>query len=347
MHDPSSRTLDSSFAPPMPTPVSAAYSELMHYTSAAGLTGIVNNGCLWATHAAFLNDAVEMTHFFDARLQELAQEEVRIYEHSAAKDPEVAKQIVADGGMETAVLRKAHALTSSLKRVTLAFNQPYIFSMSAPRTERINTSGLLSQWRGYGSDGGYAVVFDTVEFEKLLGEEADSHSYQHVQWADVFYYGEEAKDQPSFADMAEIERTVRRGLAALIRGGKAADVDGFYQAISSASCLYKHWGFHEEREVRVVAVTVDNDVAKEASATGNAKPSKKVRQFLRAGIPVPYVELFSNVALSAQRRFLPINRIIVGPHRDSILRRQAVQKLLTANGYECEVTCSEIPYIGR
>ena len=44
------------------------YPGLMHYTTGAGLTGIISTDCLWASRALFLNDTTEMAHFFDARL---------------------------------------------------------------------------------------------------------------------------------------------------------------------------------------------------------------------------------------------------------------------------------------
>ncbi len=31
--------------------------------------------------------------------------------------------------------------------------------------------GLLSQWRGYGKDGGYALVFDSQKLEEALKDE--------------------------------------------------------------------------------------------------------------------------------------------------------------------------------
>jgi hypothetical protein len=38
----------------------------------------------------------------------------------------------------------------------------------------ISESGLLSQWRGYGIDGGYAIVFDTKALKALVAQEKES-----------------------------------------------------------------------------------------------------------------------------------------------------------------------------
>lgn len=331
----------------MPKLVSEEYSELMHYTTAGGLQGIVSSDCLWATHAAFLNDAEEMTHFFDARLKDIATTELHKYVEELARVPENAKKMEADGGIQKIVRDEADRLTSQLRSATLSFNQPHIFSMSATLDARVQQSGLLSQWRGYGSDGGYAIVFDSKGFEQLLKQEGEGHHYQHGHMGNVFYYGLGPITQPSSLDIAEFEKIVQSGLGKLILGGTAEETNGFYQAITNLSCLYKHWGFQEEHEVRVIAVPVDAGVAKLGEAEGESKPRKIVKAFLRGGLSVPYIELFTRQEPQQTRMRLPIKRIVVGPHRDGASRRKAVEHLLTSNGYEATVTCSEIPYLGR
>ena len=319
----------------------------MHYTTGAGFTGIVSSGCLWATHAAFLNDAEEMKHFFDVRLLDITLAEVLKYTSELARSPAIAAEIEAEGGIEKIARREAETLVARLRSTTLDFNHPYIFSMSAARDPRVSDSGLLSQWRGYGSDGGYALVLDTVAFERLLMAEGKTYDYQYAEWGDVHYYGVDQSSQPSSQDVAESEEVVKTGIAKLIRGGTAQETKGFYDAISSLSCRYKHWGFWEEQEVRVVAIPANADVARLATERGEAKPQKSIKTFLRGGLPVPYLELFGSPGSSETRTRLPIKKVIIGPHREAALRAQAVQRLLAANGYDTEVVCSKIPYIGR
>lgn len=331
----------------MPKPVTEQYSELMHYTTAAGIAGIVSSGCLWATHAAFLNDAEEIKHFFDARLLDIVLAETHQYASELARSPDIAKKMEAEGGIDQVARSEAETLATKLRSATLTFNHPYIFSLSAARDQRVSHNGLLSQWRGYGSDGGYALVFDTMEFERLLMLEGEAFHYQHAQWGDVHYYGVDPTSQPSTEDIAESEAILRNGIAKLIRGGTAEETEGFYQAISSLSCLYKHWGFWEEHEVRVVAIPVDAEVARLAATKGETKPQKPIKTFLRAGVPVPYLELFIPRHSGTTTSRLPIKRVIVGPHSQKAIRAQAIQRLLAANGYDVEVVCSQIPYIGR
>lgn len=331
----------------MPKPVSEEYPELMHYTTGAGFTGIVSNGCLWATHAAFLNDAEEIKHFFDVRLLDVTLAEVLKYTNQLARSPAIAKKIKAEGGIAKIAKSEAEQRVAQLRSATLAFNHPYIFSMSAARDPRVSYSGLLSQWRGYGGDGGYALVLDTVAFERLLMVEGKTYHYQHAEWGDVHYYGVDPSSQLSSQDVAEYEEVVKTGIAKLIRGGTAEETEGFYAAISSLSCRYKHWGFWKEQEVRVVAIPVDAEVARLAAEGGEDKPQKSIKTFLRGGLPVPYLELFGSPGSTETRSRLPIKRVIVGPHREADLRAKAVQRLLETNGYDAEVVCSKIPYIGR
>lgn len=326
--------------------VSEEYTELMHYTTLAGLAGIVTSGSLWATHASFLNDVEEMTHFFDARLPLIVRPEVRKRYEEIARQQSIAIDMTTEREMDNTFANHVEKTVSSIRDKTLSFNQPYIFSMSASHNKRISENGLLSQWRGYGVDGGYSIIFDTSALEKMLKVEADSYHYQHLQFGDVYYYGNNDSNQPSSQDISEFEETVRSNVASLIRTGEVADNLRFYQAITSLSCLYKHWGFYEEHEVRVIAVVAEPTVAKLAAANGETKPQKKVRTFLRGGMPVPFIDLFAVINPDAPVTRLPITRILVGPHRDSVFRQSAVKKLLAANGYDCEVVCSKIPYIG-
>lgn len=327
----------------MPRQVTDEYTELIHYTTAGGLSGIVSSGSFWATPAAFLNDAEELTHFFDSRLIVLAQEAIS----SIADQIPSTAEIAAHGGIEELIRSEAIRITNLLKSATLGFNESFVFSMSGPRSEKVAQSGLLSQWRGYGRDGGYAIVLDSCGFDHLIKQEGQIYHYQFAQWGDVYYYGAETEAQPSSEEVNEYEKTVRSGVIGLVRGKDPESIDGLYDAITSLSCLYKHWGFAEEQEVRVIAIPARGEIAKLATAGGETRQARPTKSFLRGGAPVPYIELMAGLDTAGVRTKLPIKRVIIGPHRDKSSRAEAVRHLLSANGYDAEVVCSEIPYIGR
>ena len=221
----------------MPRHVTDEYAELVHYTTAGGLSGIVTSGCVWATHAAFLNDAEELTHFFDTRLIVLAQEAIASIAGEIPSTPEAARQLATHGGVEALIRSDAMRVTNLLKSATMGFNESFIFSMSGPRSETVARSGLLSQWRGYGGDGGYAIVLDSHGFDHLLKLEGLRHHYQFAQWGDVYYYGAETGAQPSSEEVTEYESIVRNGVIGLVRGKDPESIDGLYDAITSLSCL--------------------------------------------------------------------------------------------------------------
>lgn len=108
---------------------------LYHYTDAAGLLGIVQTAELWASNAAFLNDASELVHVHSV-LDEVASELADEYEDL----------IVGE----------------FLRIVVDEFGRLYIQGMEVFVVCFCEFPDLLSQWRAYpASSGGYAIGFDS------------------------------------------------------------------------------------------------------------------------------------------------------------------------------------------
>lgn len=147
--------------------VSAAYDELFHYTGASGLTGIITTGTLWVTHAALLNDQEEYHIFFDKRLPALLRRAIDVAYASVKDRSDVKRTMKKAGGVQTYKERTLSELIPMLADRTRGMNEPYVLSFCASTSERISAHGLLSQWRGYGKDGGYAIAFDTAGLEAL------------------------------------------------------------------------------------------------------------------------------------------------------------------------------------
>jgi hypothetical protein len=260
--------------------------------------------------------------------------------------------IQSEGGVDAEVKKAVAQVADMLRTATLDFHKPYIFSTSGvkrngdPKSVRLERHGLLSQWRGYGGDGGYAIVLDSDKFERLLAQEFDTRHYQFRYFGDVYYYGAQPELQPASEEVAIYEKAVKHGVVAVAQGKATEMGDDFYASVASLFCVYKHWGFFEEQEVRVAAVPPTSEVAADAKAAGETLPLPVVKFFQRGGAPVPYLELFATTAGAEARGLLPITRVIVGPHRDKVRRVKAVEHLLRANGYDAEVVYSDIPYIG-
>ncbi len=325
--------------------VTEVHQELMHYTTGSGLAGIVSSGALWATHALALNDSQEITHFLDTRLVEIIRDEAVGALSDLVQNPNIAQKVESDGGFDEAVEKQTNIVASLLRESMLSFHQPHIFSLSAITSDRVRQNGLLSQWRGYGTDGGYAIIFDSSKLEELLNEEIVQHYYQSMQWGDVYYYGLPDADQRASEEIADAESVLRAGIRELYRSPKPSSMEQSYDAMITLSCLYKHWGFHEEQEVRVVAIPPNEEVLRLAKQSGEAREPRRISAMTRGGMLVPYLDLFGTDDGSARK--LPIKQVIVGPHPLSPTRRKTVELLLRSHGYEATVCISDIPYLGR
>lgn len=108
--------------------------DLYHYSTSAGLLGIVNQKHLWLSHVAYLNDEQEYSYGLN-----LIQE-------------------VMDAEYEPLFRVNAHENSFSP-----------IFSMSLTEEE-----DLLSQWRGYCPNGGYSFSFDQDQLNTMLLHETPS-----------------------------------------------------------------------------------------------------------------------------------------------------------------------------
>jgi hypothetical protein len=120
--------------------------EYGHYTSPAGLFGIVTHEVLWATNIKYLNDAHEFQHGLD-----LIKEILPTGKRAQAKPPSpLFKEFVGRVSVQLDTLD----LYRSDSVFTFAFS------------EEID---LLSQWRGYcPNNNGYCIVFDLNKLEKHL-----------------------------------------------------------------------------------------------------------------------------------------------------------------------------------
>lgn len=105
---------------------------------------------------------------------------------------------------------------------------------------------------------------------------------------------------------------------------------------------YKHYGFKEENEVRLVALptVIDQTLINMANSDGHIfKPEKERKYRNQNGQRIPYIEIFDSPDID-----LPINKIIVGPHKDKETHAATLRVMLRKTNIE--ITCSDIPYIG-
>ncbi len=267
---------------------------LHHYTTPAGLLGIVQNRELWMTDVRFMNDSSEL----DWPLQVIAE---------------------ALTSVESPSLGPAREVIEALRRPNApVFEMFNVYAMSF-----CGEPDLLSQWRGYAGDQGFAIEFDRDAF----GSDCWPMDYDRA------------------SSLRTVQTLVNRFIAEARKLPADIPVDDpaffsvfreFAWDLFTAALKMKHPSFREEGEARFVLLGKKDDVS-----------SIRFRQS-RYGL-VPYVPVgrFNNkwqASEADQRERLPILSVTCGPAAHPRLGEAAVKTLLDQTGYtDVTVVSSTIP----
>jgi hypothetical protein len=310
---------------------SEVYDRLYHYTNSAGLVGILQTKTLWATHYKSLNDSSEIVFAKDLLISRMLPHVREEYEKLIRQSRDIEQRINQQGGLtqiiqhDTEVFVKAHYEATGKEIYLVSFcgqhKDPYV-----------DSNGLLSQWRGYGEGGGFAVVFNTHKLEEMLRIEAERFAYAQMHLSDVVYSSDGDRLEQ---ELSEDLSTIAHGIAALFRvvtGGRVREEretclresqEPFFRCITRL----KHRGFSEENEVRLAALRTawDQESLEQAKRDGiTLRPEKEVKVRNKNAQLVPYIELFNSAKMD-----LPIERIIVGPHKEKEARAEALRATLS------------------
>lgn len=326
--------------------IADSHDELYHYTTAGGLSGILEDKSLWATHAAFVNDEEEILGFYDRVLPKILRPIYRQCCEDIKNSSEFQKR-QGNTTFDLYVEKQFEEMSRTLKEIVSGFHDHYITSFSTVPEDKpwLREHGLLSQWRAYGHDGGYAVVLDTGSLDKIVSEEINPYQEEQFSWVDVQYDLKEGRT--SDPDTNEWIERLETEADKYFRSKPDSDAAKFAAQFTVLPSTFKHRGFAEEREVRLVLNLLGPKIESHPDLQSVRQHPIKTR--VREGTPVPYVELCVREANSV-RQHLPIKRIIVGPHRDKNDRKRAVQLLLKQHGLSDlidKVSVSDIPYRGR
>lgn len=302
------------------------------------MDGIIRNQTLRATHYAYLNDAEEIRHFLKNRLPEVFE---KVILNQGDKEEEARRF-----GRKIAESLLEKLLNSAASSEPLA--EPYITSFCTPsgRDGRVDKHGLLSQWRGYSKEGGYAIVFDTEGLSELLTEFAEKYENGgHLFAGDVVYSSD--SNETFSKEFAVDLTTMEKFLFSQLRGIEDHEnLENIFAAVMRCACRYKHWGFKEENEVRLILIPNNKEVREYAKTEGITINDIPRKQYIRSGTNVPFVDLLEGITSST--RSLPIQRVIVGPcaEHERARRVRAVEILLNQHHINAQVSASEIPYVG-
>jgi hypothetical protein len=321
--------------------VSEVHTHLYHYTDWAALNGILKTNELWASHIRFLNDQTEYLlaqKFVESRLEPSMR---KWLENTTQNDAEL-KKIVADlGGIE----HQANDLAKSLMHAMYEVmgNDFFVASFcGTPVNEYEKENGLLSQWRGYGSQQGFLLVLETKILEAMMKPELAVPNYDMIYMADVVYSNDEEKILAEFSDdLEQLRNFVLAMVEAIAQKSSPPDVNRALFSFVRIATRLKHQAFGEEKEVRLVGAVVKHtpQLAAQAAKKGGKLPPQKLIELRQGRFGLtPFIKLFGETHMP-----LPIRKIIVGPSKDKFLTADALRRGL--HGRHIEVAVSDIPYI--
>jgi len=274
-------------------------TTLFHYTSVAGLKGIIESKTIWATDAQYLNDAQEL-QFGREELYEAMMAQAEKLFPIAMNDDGSAKNSMAT------ILRSAAGQLKPGSSAFLAQTDHFVYVACF-----CEKGDLLSQWRAYGTAGGFAIGFKSEALAEAVLTGEDVHLKQVL-------YGEQAK-------INMVNRVVPL-IAPTPRGHPGTS--GYFQArrvAFPALAAIKNEAFAEEREWRLL-VAGTSDLAGLNFRVGSL------------GL-IPFVELGYDKSA--------VTEVVVGPGEHQELRKEAVSRLLKLNGFnEIKVRVSSAPFRG-
>jgi hypothetical protein len=321
--------------------VSKEHPTLFHYTNWGGVEGILKNQTLWATNVRYLNDTSEYYLAKEPFTQLLLPIVRKSLDTLLVNNRDIKSYVDEHGGLEHQTDILVNDLVRSLYEVS--GDDYYVVSFcSEPKDEYVKSHGLLSQWRAYGHELGFVIVFDTLGLENLLVKESEQFSYLPSHISDVIYSNDNVRFNNEFRPhFTDIEKYVREMIASTVDGTAPPRGANAMAAFNICTTRYKHRGFCEEAEVRIVAAPLFDTpefVAEMEKRKLELKPNKEIKFRTSRGLSAPYLELFGEKFGS-----LPIQKIIVGPGRNNNIAAELLKKIL--KGRNIDVGMSELPYI--
>lgn len=327
-------------------PVHKRHSELFHYTTWEGLKGIWSSGTLWATRYDCLNDYTEISHLKEPLAKALIPKMVDKMKDFRRKGFKERNLVQKFGGNWNSAKNEAECLVSAIYKATVENKDnnnytsiPFITSFCSHSRddsyEREN--GLLSQWRAYGGMESFAIVFDTKKLCDLISKSFSSNTYWALFIDDVIYnYGSDTVASECSSLIDEFCRVWDIAME-----DQKEWKTSIYMDFMSKVTRFKHRGFYEEREVRIVSCPMTKESSEKYNTKSSFAPKHDFHEIntrYRSGNEVSYISLFSHNV----KKNLPIKKIIVGPGPNQDISYEKAKSLVANSAY---VMKSSTPFI--
>ncbi|WP_230673723.1 DUF2971 domain-containing protein [Rathayibacter sp. Leaf248] len=308
----------------------AVPNHLYHYTTLAGLQGIVETGGLWASDVRYMNDSSELVY-----AHELIQEVVHS-KFSAVENNDLAQ-----------ILEKYEDFATDFSYES----KPYI-------TCFCETDDLLSQWRGYSSqDVGVSLGFN-FQMTALLGDLPPNTVLRKV----VYDEGQQRAELESI-----VSTWLQTTMALLDEGAELAAlfsnpaVIALQSALRTSRLSFKHPTFREENEWRLIkSIDTVAEVSRLEAQRTNASIAEigvvlgqygiefpglpsVTPPFRTEGVEIsfrrsalgliPYVNMVIPDRAGVFHGRLPITSVRVGPSAHPQLAMESIALYLKSRGY--------------
>ena len=301
---------------------------LFHYTTASGLLGILNKKEIWSTAFYCVNDESELstakdvlTKYFRSKTYELIQN----------ADPRV--DVFSNSGVD--IRHYADEFENRIISYALHSLNVYItcFCKSSNREDFLH--GLLSQWRGYGLDGGYAVQFSRSKLLDQVKQFPEAEEF--YDFNDVYYSTENPLKEEVIKHADDFVNAYLNFLDNLQNSDSNIDpisgpivklLGGPLEKLLDFRIYTKSGHFSEEKECRMSNI--------QHLDKGAGLP---VDYFNRGGSIVPYIKTPQKFKLLDC-----IDWIIVGPSPRISDRFNSVNQMVRKKGLKIKVRPSGIPF---
>lgn len=273
---------------------------LYHYTSAAGLIGIIKNRELWATESNYLNDPSEVS-FASRALDSLLRS--RIDRGATGNELTRARDAIA-------LLERAYVDPNSFDQ----YREDRAFITSFSRFDH-----SLTLWRMYGGRNGFSVGFDQKRLLEWVGHEPPTsdreglscEEIERLDALDVNYHLEARIVDVSYG-VGEVESILDEAMGLPFEDGNAFGREGQLRTILKRLPSVKHDAFADEREARLVVQELGHHAVD------------------------PGIRVSAAGALVAYRRvvfpFEAVRSITMAPGANVSRTRHAIHSLLTVGG---------------
>jgi hypothetical protein len=302
---------------PKPNEATADQAEpeglLYHYTDQAGLSGILKDDSIRATHYRFLNDTSERRcalDFLETTLRQLGSKERGAYPSSLLE-------------------RTVESMNETFQRFD-AYFVSFTQDWREPKTE----GDRLSQWRGYSSSGpGFSLGFQKSRLMNTLQNLMNRPGQRLLTNLRPCVYCDQEKTEKAREVLQSYVHAFTQ--SACSQSPTPDNKDRTNLAIARIKFIdfctqFKHYSFREEEEMRISVYFADEISNLDCIKFRDGKFGQ-----------IPYIE----VPLGLREEESPLRRIFVGPSPNKDQAVVSSKIVLAQMGIKgIDVVPSQIPY---